>query len=68
MSESQQMFIFLNKGSMTTPQEVEQQEQERIVGTQFERYPGKRSQILNLPFDQQDEARRFYIHYYKLSF
>jgi hypothetical protein len=36
-------------------------EREQIVATRFERDPGKRSQILELPPDQQDEARRFYI-------
>ena len=32
-----------------------------VVATRFEREPGKRVQILELPADQQDEAQRFYI-------
>lgn len=35
--------------------------QQETLATTFERDPGKRVQILRLPFDQQDEARRFYI-------
>ncbi|CAA0841414.1 TTF-type zinc finger protein with HAT dimerisation domain, partial [Striga hermonthica] len=41
--------------------EVANPEREQIVATRFERDPGKRVQILDLPTDQQDEARRFYI-------
>jgi hypothetical protein len=35
--------------------------QQETLATTFERDPSKRVQILRLPFDQQDEARRFYI-------
>ena len=43
------------------PLEAEAAEHQPIVATRFERDPGKRVQILELPVDQQDEARRFYI-------
>ena len=36
-------------------------EQGRIGSTSFERDPGKRQQIWELPLDKQEEARRFYI-------
>ena len=36
--------------------EVAEPEHEPIVATRFERDPGKRVQILELPADQQDEA------------
>lgn len=41
--------------------EVAEPEREPIIATRFERDPGKRVQILELPADQQNEARRFYI-------
>jgi hypothetical protein len=43
---------------MVEPMEEEGAEldREQIVATRFERDPGKRSQILELPPDQQDEA------------
>jgi hypothetical protein len=48
---------------MVEPMEEEGAEldREQIVATRFERDPDKRSQILELLPDQQDEARRFYI-------
>ena len=36
-------------------------EQNRIGSTAYERDPGKRQQIWELPLDKQEEARRFYI-------
>jgi hypothetical protein len=41
--------------------EVAELNQQETLATAFERDPGKHVQILRLPFDQQDEARRFYI-------
>ncbi|XP_044335987.1 uncharacterized protein [Triticum aestivum] len=41
--------------------EVEVLEQQRIGSTPFERDPGKRKQIWELPLDKQNEARQFYI-------
>ena len=41
--------------------EVEVLEQQRIGSTPFERDPGKRKQIWELPLEKQNEARRFYI-------
>ena len=36
-------------------------EQSRIGSATYERDPGKRQQIWELPLDKQEEARRFYI-------
>ena len=41
--------------------EVEVLEEQRIGSTPFERDPGKRKQIWELPVDKQNEARQFYI-------
>jgi hypothetical protein len=43
------------------PIQAEAAEHPPVVATRFERDPGKRVQILELPPDQQDDARRFYI-------
>lgn len=40
---------------------VEVSEQARVGSTAYERDPGKRQQIWELPLDKQEEARRFYI-------
>jgi hypothetical protein len=40
---------------------IEISEQSRIGSTSFERDPGKRKKIWELPLDKQEEARRFYI-------
>ncbi|XP_024312396.1 zinc finger MYM-type protein 1-like [Brachypodium distachyon] len=40
---------------------VEVSEQARVGSTTYERDPGKRQQIWELPLDKQEEARRFYI-------
>jgi hypothetical protein len=44
-----------------TPIEAEAAEHQPIVASAFERDPGKRVQIWELPPDEQDKARRFYI-------
>ncbi|XP_052165077.1 uncharacterized protein LOC127782046 [Oryza glaberrima] len=49
-----------NENAATLPS-LEAEQGQEIVATAFERDPGKRAQIFELPADQQDEARRFYI-------
>lgn len=44
-----------------TPIEAEAVERQPIIASAFERDPGKRVQIWDLPPDEQDKARRFYI-------
>jgi len=50
-----------NVAATAEPIEAEVAEHPPVVATRFERDPDKRVQILELPADQQDEARRFYI-------
>ena len=50
-----------NVAATAEPIEAEVAKHPPVVATRFERDPGKRVQILELPADQQDEARRFYI-------
>ena len=40
---------------------VQVSEQGRTESTTYERDPGKRQQIWELPLDKQEEARKFYI-------
>jgi hypothetical protein len=40
---------------------IEVSEQGRIGSSSFERDPGKRKQIWELPLDMQEEEQRFYI-------
>jgi hypothetical protein len=65
-SEKQQPTIDESSNPVQTDDQnivepVQISEQDRVGSTPFERDPGKRKQIWELPLDKQEEARRFYI-------
>lgn len=52
-------------GDQNIVEPVQDSEQGRTGSTAYERDPGKRQQIYELPIDKQEEARRFYAHWLK---